>query len=105
MDSQEKGREKEPTISPIKIVSEETYNKILRKPLLQPNHDLARPSSALVTPVSAGGKDGGPESVKALPHGIQTVMNVEVVSANHLRFVEEPKPPDLNYAEGSAFGK
>ncbi|KAJ1409184.1 hypothetical protein SESBI_22908 [Sesbania bispinosa] len=28
-------------------------------------------------------------------HGIQTTMHVEVVAPNHLRFVDEPRPPDI----------
>ncbi|KAJ1385694.1 Reverse transcriptase-like [Sesbania bispinosa] len=33
---------------------------------------------------------------KSLPSNIQTVMEVEYVGPNRLRFVDEPKPPDLN---------
>ncbi|KAJ1377583.1 Copia protein [Sesbania bispinosa] len=33
--------------------------------------------------------------IKILPDGIKTQLNVEMISPNQLRFVDEPKPPDL----------
>ncbi|KAJ1408339.1 putative mucin-22-like [Sesbania bispinosa] len=38
---------------------------------------------------------GASSSVRTLPYGIKTRMNVEVVSPNCLRFIDEAKPPDL----------
>ncbi|KAJ1423235.1 hypothetical protein SESBI_12435 [Sesbania bispinosa] len=32
-------------------------------------------------------------------HGIKTTMHVEVISPNHLRFVDEPRPPDPNVVQ------
>ncbi|KAJ1405246.1 YjbQ family protein [Sesbania bispinosa] len=33
--------------------------------------------------------------VKTFPNGVQTTMQVEMNSSNHLRFVDDPKPTDL----------
>ncbi|KAJ1395718.1 DUF3298 domain-containing protein [Sesbania bispinosa] len=39
-------------------------------------------------------KRSGP--IKSLPHNIQTSLDVVFVRPNRLRFVDEPKPPDLS---------
>ncbi|KAJ1402391.1 hypothetical protein SESBI_28083 [Sesbania bispinosa] len=100
--TKKKRQRKEPSISPIKIVTGETYDKIFSK------LNIPRPPQGQVEPInSATIKEPGAavsnlqnESITILPNGFRTMMNVELVSNNCLRFVDEPKPSDMTTAQG-----
>ncbi|KAJ1398943.1 S-layer-like proteiny domain-containing protein [Sesbania bispinosa] len=89
------------------IVKDATYAKILEKLSIKDakptkvadveNHDMKDPPSTMQDQGTSKGVKQSviEEHVTTLPHGIQTTMNVEMISPNHLRFVDEPRPPDL----------
>ncbi|KAJ1404187.1 putative calpain-1 catalytic subunit-like [Sesbania bispinosa] len=50
-------------------------------------------------------KDSNVVSSKLTPlHGIKTVMHVDVIAPNQLRFVDELEPPDLTCIDGENKG-
>ncbi|KAJ1404353.1 hypothetical protein SESBI_26664 [Sesbania bispinosa] len=90
-----------------KIVSEDRYASLIGK-LHAPKetHDETKPGqndrevsmskgTSKVVTLMHKQNDNTDTVVHKLPHDIQTTMHVEMISANHLRFLEEPEPPDL----------
>ncbi|KAJ1394297.1 hypothetical protein SESBI_34240 [Sesbania bispinosa] len=109
MDKKAKKRQrKEPKIPFPKIVSEATYEKILGKLNASQSKQEQRPAVSEVMEASKFKEKVGASSkliterpssnkvpINILPNGIKTQLNVEMISPNQLRFVDEPKPPNL----------
>ncbi|KAJ1385423.1 AcrB/AcrD/AcrF family protein [Sesbania bispinosa] len=107
--TRKKRQRKEPNFLEIKIVSDDMYEKILPKAALEHfKKGPSMPKESFVPEdgghnVTRGGAVvdanktiiGESAQVKHLAHGMKTLLEVEVVSPNHLRFVDEPEPPDL----------
>ncbi|KAJ1400828.1 hypothetical protein SESBI_29264 [Sesbania bispinosa] len=93
---------KEPVVTFPKIFVEGFYEKILGKNSLPKSKSMPRMEEALTTknkptvePTCSDSPSSSKDHVNIFPNGVKTTLNVEMISPNQLRFVEEPKPPDL----------
>ncbi|KAJ1390128.1 hypothetical protein SESBI_37744 [Sesbania bispinosa] len=105
--SRKKRPRKELVFGPIKIVQEEAYKPFMkaigkymerhvafcadREEILGSEEETCADQNDVVVVLLAKSTSN---CVKKLPGGIKTVMDVEAVGPNRLRFLDEPKPPD-----------
>ncbi|KAJ1381435.1 hypothetical protein SESBI_45150 [Sesbania bispinosa] len=90
----------EPTFIQPKIFSNDFYKPILdavnKAPVENNKVDKGRKESSSDQATTATSNSSAHDNkvIRTLPGNIKTTLDVVMVSPNHLRFVDEPKPPD-----------